>query len=222
MAALTLIVGNYNYSSWSLRPWALLKHLGLAFEERRIVLGTADFAAEVARYSPAGRVPVLLDGALAVWESVAILEYANELADGAAWPAARAARAEARAVVAEMHAGFAALRNAYPMNIRARDRHVPMTAPLEAAIARIDALWSGCRARYGAGGAWLFGAYSAADAMYLPVAFRFRTYGTAGLGSVARAYVGTAVDDPVIQPWVRAAHAETEVVADDEAGTTSV
>jgi len=149
---------------------------------------------------------------------VAILEYASELAGGRGWPAERAARAEARAVVAEMHAGFAALRSAYPMNIRARDRRMPMTAPLAAAIARIDALWSGCRRRYGAAGPWLFGAYSAADAMYLPVAFRFQTYGATGLGAESRAYLASALADPVIEPWVRAATAETEIVAADETG----
>lgn len=218
MSTLTLVIGNYNYSSWSLRPWALLRHLGLDFAERRIVLDTPGFAAEVARYSPAGRVPVLIDGELAVWESLAILEYVSELAGGRGWPAERSARAAARAVAAEMHAGFAALRSAYPMNIRARDRRVAMTAALAAAVARIDALWSDCRRRHGAGGPWLFGAYSAADAMYLPVAFRFQTYGTAGLGAQARAYLATALADPVIEPWVRAARAETEVVASDETG----
>ena len=218
MAALTLIVANYNYSSWSLRPWALLRHLGLAFAERRIALDTPTFAAEVARYSPAGRVPVLLDGEFAVWESVAILEYASELAGGRGWPAERAARAVARAVIAEMHAGFAALRSAYPMNIRARDRRVPMSVPLAADIGRLDALWRDCRRRFGGAGPWLFGAYSAADAMYLPVAFRFQTYGAAGLGTESRAYLATALADPVIEPWIRAALAETEVIANDEAG----
>jgi glutathione S-transferase len=218
MGALTLVIGNRNYSSWSLRPWVLMKHLGLEFAERRIALDTPTFAAEVARYSSAGRVPVLLDGDLAVWESVAIFEYASELAGGRGWPAASAARAEARAVVAEMHAGFAALRNDYPMNIRARDRRVPMTAPLAAAIARVDELWSSCRRRRGAGGPWLFGRYSAADAMYLPVAFRFQTYGTTGLGTESLAYLATALADPVIEPWIRAAAAETEFIAHDEAG----
>ncbi len=218
MSTLTLIVGNYNYSSWSLRPWALMRHLGLEFTERRIVLDTPTFAADVARYSAAGRVPVLLDGPLSIWESIAILEHASELAGGRGWPAERARRAEARAVAAEMHGGFAALRSAYPMNIRARDRRVPMTPPLAAEIARIDALWSGLRQRHGAGGPWLFGAYSAADAMYLPVAFRFQTYGATGLGELSRAYAAGAVADPLIEPWVRAAHAETEVVAGDETG----
>ncbi len=218
MSKLTLVVGNYNYSSWSLRPWALMRHLGLAFGEHRIVLDTPSFAADVARYSAAGKVPVLVDGELVVWESIAILEYASELAGGRGWPEPRAVRAEARAVAAEMHGGFAALRAAYPMNIRARERRVPMTAELAAAIARIDALLSGCRRRYGAGGPWLFGSYSAADAMYLPVAFRFQSYGTTGLGSESRAYVATALADPVIAPWVQAALAEKETVAHDEAG----
>lgn len=218
MSNLTLVIGNYNYSSWSLRPWALMKHLGLEFAVHRIALDTPAFAAEVVRYSTAGRVPVLRDGELTVWESVAILEYASELAGGRGWPAERAARAEARAVAAEMHAGFAALRNACPMNIRGRDRRVPMTEPLAAAIARIDALWTDCRRRRGAGGPWLFGGYSAADAMYLPVAFRFQTYGATGLGAESRAYLATALADPVIEPWVRAAHAETEVIAHSEVG----
>ncbi|MBS0394883.1 MAG: glutathione S-transferase family protein [Proteobacteria bacterium] len=215
---LTLVIGNYNYSSWSLRPWALLTHLGLPFEVVRLTLDTPQFAAEVAQHSPAGRVPVLRDGALTIWESLAILEYASELAGGRGWPAERGARAHARAVAAEMHAGFAALRAECPMNIRARGRRVPMTAARAAAVARIDALWSDCRRRYAGGGPWLFGGYSAADAMFLPVAFRFQTYGSDGLGAEARAYLATALADPTIEPWVRRAEAETEVIAYSEVG----
>jgi len=218
MSELTLVIGNRNYSSWSLRPWILLRHLGLPFREIRLALDTPEFEAGVARYSPTRRVPVLLDGAVTVWESTAILEYASELAGGAGWPAERAARAAARAVSAEMHAGFAALRSAYPMNIRARGRRVASTPALEAAVARIDALWSGCRERFGDRGPWLFGDYSAADAMYLPVAFRFQTYAPAGLGTHAREYLATAVSDPLVQSWVQAAEAETETIAHDEAG----
>src|SRR5579871_3773957 len=129
MAELTLVIGNRNYSSWSLRPWILIRHLGLACREVR-------------RYSAAARVPVLIDGGVTVWESVAIFEYLNELAGGGVWPAAREARAVARAVVAEMHAGFAALRNDYPMNIRARNRRIPMRPELAESIGRIDELWS--------------------------------------------------------------------------------
>jgi len=215
---LTLVIGNRNYSSWSLRPWILIQHLGLSCREVRIVLDTPTFAAEVARYSPTRRVPVLIDGDLTVWESVAILEYLSELGGGRGWPADAAARAVARAATAEMHGGFTALRNEYPMNIRARGRRVPMTAPLAACIRRLDELWSDCRRRFGAGGPWLFGAYSAADAMYLPVAFRFNTYGGEGLGPVARAYVATAVADPLAAPWVRAAGEETETIEREEFG----
>lgn len=218
MPDLTLVIGNRNYSSWSLRPWILVQHLGLACREIRIVLDTPTFAAEVGRYSPTLRVPVLVDGALTVWESTAILEYLSELKGGLGWPAEPAARAIARAATAEMHAGFAALRSGYPMNIRARNRRVPATPALSAAIARIDALWTDCRERFGGAGPWLFGTYSAADAMYLPVAFRFQTYGLDGLGAVARAYVATAVGDRLVAPWVRAAADESETIEHEEVG----
>jgi glutathione S-transferase len=218
VAALTLVIGNRNYSSWSLRPWILIQHLGLDCTEHRIVLDTPTFGAEAARFSPTKRVPVLIDGGLTIWESTAILEYLSELGGGRGWPAATDARAVARAATAEMHAGFAALRSGYPMNIRARNRRVPMTAPLGADIARIDALWTECRQRFGSGGPWLFGAYSAADAMYLPVAFRFQTYGLEGLGAVARAYVATAVGDPKAAAWVRAAGQEAETIEREEIG----
>ncbi len=218
MTDLTLVIGNRNYSSWSLRPWILIQHLGLACREIRLVLDTPAFAAEVGRYSPTHRVPVLIDGALTVWESTAILEYLSDLKGSAGWPADRAARAIARAVTAEMHSGFAALRSGYPMNIRARDRRVPANATLSAAIARIDALFADCRERFGAAGPWLFGSYSAADAMYLPVAFRFQTYGLEGLGGAARAYVATAVGDPLVAPWVRAAVDEPEIIEHEEVG----
>jgi glutathione S-transferase len=153
-----------------------------------------------------------------VWESTAIFEYLSELAGGRGWPRDPGARAIARAVTAEMHAGFGPLRNAYPMNIRARGRRVPMTAELAASIARLDAVWTDCRQRFGAAGPWLFGDYSAADAMYLPVAFRFQTYGAAGLGEVARAYAAHAVNDPLAAPWAGAAASEPETIEHDETG----
>lgn len=218
MGNLTLVIGNRNYSSWSLRPWILIQHLGLTCTEHRIVLDTPSFGTEAARFSPTRRVPVLLDGNLTVWESTAILEYLSELGGGRGWPADASARAVARAVTAEMHTGFAALRAEYPMNIRARNRRVPMTPDLGVAIARIDALWSDCRQRFGRSGPWLFGEYSAADAMYLPVAFRFNTYGLQGLGDVARAYVATAVGDPKAASWVHAAESETETIEREELG----
>lgn len=218
MSGLTLVGGNRNYSSWSLRPWILLRHLGLACTDVRLALDTPEFHAQIERWSPARKVPVLVDGELRVWESIAIFEYLDEKSGRRAWPKDVAARAHARAIAAEMHAGFQALRAGYPMNIRARGRRVPLTPELSAAIARIDAIWCDCRRRYGALGPWLFGDYSAADAMYAPVAFRFRTYGTAGLGAESIAYVDTVVGDPLVQPWVSEAHAEQERIEHEEVG----
>ncbi len=212
-----LVIGTRNYSSWSLRPWLLLRHLGLDFTERLYHLDTPGFAAEVPRLSPTGRVPVLLHDGLTVWESLAICEYAVELSGDRGWPAAADARATARAVAAEMHAGFEPLRAACPMNVRARDRRVPMTQALARDVARIDALWCECRGRHGHGGPWLFGEYSVADAMYAPVALRFRTYGLP-LSPPAAAYLRTTLDDGPLQEWAAAAACEDVVVAADEAG----
>jgi len=220
MSALTLIIGNRNYSSWSLRPWALLTHLGLPFDEILIELDTPTFATQIRQHSPNGKVPALRDGDLVVCESIAIMEYACELAGGRGWPAERPIRAEARSVASEMHAGFSALRQSCPMNIRARGRRVTSSPALAADIARIDAVWSSCRERHAARGPWLFGEYSAADAMYLPVAFRFQSYGADGLGTRAREYMATALADPVIAPWIRAAEAETQRLPSEETGAT--
>ncbi len=221
MGTLTLIIGNRNYSSWSLRPWALMTHLGLHFDELLIPLDTPTFSAEALRHSPTGRVPALRDGELLVYESIAILEYVSELGHGRGWPEDAPLRAAARSVTAEMHGGFAALRQNCPMNIRARGRRVAPSPALAADIARIDALWSGCRARHRALGPWLFGRYSAADAMFLPVAFRFQTYGREGLGAASLAYLATALGDPLIGPWVRAAEAELWRLPCEEAGGTT-
>ena len=149
MSALTLVIGSRNYSSWSLRPWLLLRHLGLPFEERQFHLDTPEFDAEIAKISPTRRVPVLVHGELVVWESLAICEYASELAGGRGWPGDPRLRALARAAAAEMHSGFGALRAACPMNARATGRQVPMTPPLARDLARIDAIWSGCRRDHG-------------------------------------------------------------------------
>jgi glutathione S-transferase len=218
MPDLTLVIGNRNYSSWSLRPWILLQHLGIDCAIVRLPLDTPEFAREIGRWSSSGKVPVLVHGDLRVYESIAIAEYANELSGGRAWPQDPARRALARSAAAEMHGGFQALRGAYPMNLRARKRRVAMTPELAASIARVDALWSGHRARFGTDGPWLFGEYSAADAMFAPVALRFRTYGDAGLGDASRAYAATLVADPLLQPWIAAAEAETEIIGADEAG----
>jgi glutathione S-transferase len=189
---LTLVIGNKNYSSWSLRPWLLLRQFGVAFEEIKLPLDEPEFYARIGDYSPAGRVPVLIDSdlmdheridagvandGLHVWDSLAICEYANEyLLDNRGWPVDRSARARARTVSAEIHSGFSALRNALPMNARKR---VPMPALGEDAIRdieRVKAIWHEGRERHAGQGDFLFGPFSIADAMYAPVVLRFVSY----------------------------------------------
>ena len=217
MPGLTLVIGTKNYSSWSLRPWILLRHLGLPFAERLIHLETAEFAAQVPELSPSRRVPVLLHDGGRVWESLAICEYASELAGGRGWPPDPDLRAEARSLACEMHAGFHALRSQCPMNVRARGRRVPMTAALQADVARIDAIWDDCRRRHAAQGPWLFGDYGVADAMFAPVALRCRGYGLP-LGERASTYLATVLGDPLLRDWLDAAEVEGVTVAADEAG----
>jgi len=207
---LKLVIGDKNLSSWSLRPWMLLRHLGLAFEEIRLPLDTQRFQDEIVRYSPARRVPVLLDGDLHVWDSLAICEYLGEKSGGRAWPEDAAARAHARSVSAEMHSGFAALRTAWSMRAALRGLDVPPGPAAEADIARIDGIWSDCRARYGTQGPWLFGRYSTADAMYAPIVLRFDTYG-ASLSTAAGEYLATVLQDPHLQEWIRGAEFEVSV-----------
>ncbi len=216
MSDLKLIIGNKNYSSWSLRPWMLLRHLGLDFEEYQLTLDTPQFARDIANWSPSLRVPALHHGELVIWDSLAICEYAGELA-GRGWPQDRAARAVARAVAAEMHAGFAALRRLWPMNARADKRRVPATEDLVLDIARIEALWADCRQRYGAEGPWLFGNYSVADAMFAPVVLRFRTYGER-FTPATQEYLQTALSDPHLREWLAAARAEPWLIAAAELG----
>jgi glutathione S-transferase len=216
MSELLLIMGNKNYSSWSLRPWIFMKHAGLVFAERVIPLDTAEFARDIGAMSPTRRVPVLKDGELLVWDSLAICEYAAELA-GRGWPAARATRAVARSVCAEMHSGFSILRSQWPMNARAEGRHTGPNPERAADIARIEDLWTDCRARFGASGPWLFGEYSVADAMYAPVALRLRTYG-ARLREIPAAYLATVLADAHMRDWLAAAAAESWSIEASEIG----
>jgi glutathione S-transferase len=216
MSELLLTIGNKNYSSWSLRPWILMKHLGLEFTERVIPLDTPEFARDIAAISPTRRVPVLQHGALLLWDSLAICEYACELA-GRGWPAGREARAVARAACAEMHAGFSILRSQWPMNARALGRRTAANLERSADIARIEDLWAECRSRFGAGGPWLFGEYSAADAMYAPVVLRLRTYG-AHLRPGSAGYCATALADPHLLDWLGAAQAESWTIEASEIG----
>ena len=207
-----LVIGNKNYSSWSLRPWLLLRHFGVAFDEMRLPLDTPKFVSDIERWSPSRRVPALRHGELTIWDSLAICEYVDEtFLDRAGWPADAAARAIARSVSAEMHAGFAALRSALPMNCRKRVAHFVPSADAQRDIARVCALWRDCRARFGNAGAWLFNGFSIADAMYAPVALRFVTYGIT-LDEVSRAYVDSVLGDSAIEQWLRDAAAEIEAL----------
>jgi glutathione S-transferase len=217
MSDLTLVIGNKNYSSWSLRPWLLMKHLGVGFRELLIPLQQPATRDEIDEHSPSGRVPVLRQGELRVWDSLAICEYVCELT-GRGWPKNPQARAVARSVSAEMHAGFANLRSEWPMNARARHRRTPMTPGLKADVDRVEEIWNDCRSRFGkSGGPWLFGEYSAADAMYAPVVVRFNTYG-AQLSETARWYMAAVIEDPALQEWLRAAHEEPWTIESEEIG----
>ena len=213
-----LVIGNWNYSSWSLRPWLLLEHFGIAHEVVRVSLYRPESRAEILKYSPSGHVPVLIDGGVTVWDSLAICEYVAELPEArGAWPADRARRAQARSVAAEMHSGFGALRNTMHMNVRARDRRVPVTPEVADDIARIRAIWRTCRVAAASDGPWLFGGFTIADAMFGPVAFRFRTYGVACDGAAGE-YLDTLLAHPAMQRWSAASEAESEVIESSEVG----
>lgn len=202
-----LYVGNRNYSSWSIRGSLLVRQSGLECDEIVIPLDLEDSQRRIAAVSPSGRVPVLHADGSVVWDSLAIAEFLHELRPGAAlWPRDAAARARARSVSAEMHSGFGALRAELPMDVRAQ-RSVRMTAELAADIARIDAIWSACRAEHGRGGEFLFGAWSAADAMYAPVVSRFRTYGVE-LSRGASDYAAAVWRWPALQELAAEAAAE--------------
>jgi len=212
MEKLTLVIGNKNYSSWSLRPWLLLTHFGIDFEEIRVPLYQAGSAESLNRYSPSGLVPVLLHGAIRVWDSLAICEYLQELFPALAmWPRDRDTRAVARAVSAEMHAGFAAVRKYMPMNCIKSFPGKGLNADSEPEVRRITQLWCDCRRKYGQDGPMLFGEFTIADAMFAPVAVRFNTY-QLDLDDTCAAYVSAILTLPAMQAWVSAAGQEKEVM----------
>ncbi len=208
MSGLKLVVGNKNYSSWSLRPWLAMKVTGIPFEEIRVPLYGPESKAKLLAFSPAGKVPCLMDGNLPVWDSLSILEYLAERHPGL-WPGDPAARAHARSISAEMHSGFANLRTHMSMNIRKRHPGKGRTPESLADVARIVSMWSDCRARHGKGGPFLFGAFSAADAMYAPVVLRFRTY-EVELPPDCRAYSEAILALSAMREWMAAAVEETE------------
>ena len=214
--ALKLIIGNKNYSSWSLRPWIAMKVAGIAFDEEVISLNAQDFKARVTKISGTGKVPALVDGDAQVWESLAILEYlAEKHPDARLWPADPAPRALARAIAAEMHAGFVPLRRHLPMNMWRPVMPRQLTPEVETNVRRIEAMWSDCRTRYGGDDAFLFGSFGAADAMYAPVVARFHTYAVK-VGGAARAYMDAIMALPAWAEWRGAALAEPWVLPEDE------
>lgn len=213
MLPLTLVIGNKNYSSWSLRPWLAMHQMAVPFTEIRLPLDTPEFHAQIERYSPSRRVPVLRQGDLVVWESLAICEYVAELFPDRPWyPAEPQVRAIARAVSHEMHAGFAKLRTHMPMDVRSRYPGAGRAPGVQADIDRITALWRECRSTYGSSGDFLFGTFGIADAMYAPVVSRFVTYGVA-LDPVCQAYADAVWALPSMQTWITDAQQETEVLA---------
>ena len=213
---LHLVIGNKNYSSWSMRPWIGMKAAGIPFDETVISLDAPDFKPRLAKLSGTGKVPVLIDGDTHVWESLAILEYvAEKFPDVGVWPADAPARAHARAISHEMHAGFGPLRNHLPMCMWRPVARRALISEAAADVKRIDAMWSDCRARFGKAGPFLFGKFSAADAMYAPVVSRFHTHGV-DVGAAARAYMDVMMALPAWQEWSAAALKEEWVLPQAE------
>ena len=204
----TLIIGEKSASSWSLRGWLMMKHVGVSFDEKIVKLYRPTTKQELTPYSPSLLVPCLHHGSLAVWDSLAIAEYLNELfPDKYLWPQDRATRAHARSVVAEMHSGFAALRRQWSFDI-VREKQVPLDEEGKQNIQRIFEVWAGCRTRYAADGPFLFGGYSLADIFYAPVISRFRTYGLKTIPPFAVQYMDTVWKLPLMQEWIDAARME--------------
>ncbi len=214
--AIRLVIGNKNYSSWSLRAWFLLREAGIEFEEQRICLDVDDTQKNLAEVSPSGCVPVLYIDDTVVWDTLAIAEtVAERWPDKQLWPSDPGARAHARSISAEMHSGFAELRARMPMNCRAMGRKVSLPDALTRDIDRVFAIWTDCYKRYG--GDWLFGNFSVADAMFAPVALRFRTYGV-NLPDSAYVYAKRVLESPAMQAWLADAETEVEVIEHDEVG----
>ncbi len=214
--ALKLIIGNKNYSSWSLRPWIAMKVVGFVFDEKVIPLYEPGSREEILKYSPAGKVPVLIDGDQRIWETIAILEYLAEKFPAAGlWPKNPVARSHARVVASEMHAGFNALRRNCPMNMWLPPKPRPQPDEVIADVVRIEALWADCRVRFGQGGPFLFGAFGAADAMYAPVVARFYNYAIPVSGPT-RAYMDAVMALPSWKEWCAAASKEPWVMRHNE------
>ena len=216
MSSSILVIGNKNYSSWSLRGWLAAKHADLDFEEIKIDLYTPTSKAELLKYSPTGMVPFLKHEGTGVWDSLAIIDYCARLAPGKFWwPEGDEAFAYARAIAAEMHSGFFALRNHVPMNLRADFSGLALSSEVEADVRRIESLWTEARQTFGDGGDFLFGDYSAVDMMYAPVVHRFNSYGIE-VNAACRAYMDTVLAQPDMQEWASDASSETAIIVAGE------
>lgn len=215
-----LYIGNKNYSSWSLRAWLMAAKSGVKFDEVLLPLDTDSFYQQLQSISPTLKVPTLVDGDITVWDSLSICEYINDCyLSGAAWPQEPKQKAKARSLACEMHSGFHALRNALPMNIRAR-RYVELNPAVQQDIARIDSIWSQQMTEFTPSknqGTWLFGEWSIADMMFAPLVMRFFIY-EIEVSQASRAYMEFIVSQPEMQAWITAAKVETEIVEADEAG----
>ncbi len=211
-----LVIGNKNYSSWSLRPYMALAMAGIDFEEKLITFGEPAFGKAVVKISKAGLVPILVHGKNTVWDSLAIMEYAAETwSDRNLWPKNKAARAMARSVSAEMHSGFRNLRNACPMNLRRAIKPVAMNDDIRAEVARLEALWKECRSAHGRGGPFLFGKFSIADAMFTPIVTRFETYDIK-VSNDTQHYMNAVMATPAFHDWKADGLKEKSLYPEDE------
>lgn len=212
MSEITLVIGNKNYSSWSLRPWLLLKHFGIAFDEIRIPLYRDCTHEALVKHSPSLKVPVLKHNDLVIWDSLAICEYVSEMfLEHKGWPSEVGARAVARSISAEMHSGFFALRNELPMNCRKQVSGLAISDAVQVEVSRIKAIWTQCRQQFAAEGSWLCGDFSIADCMFAPVVLRFNSYGVELSGELKR-YSDRVMAHPAMQQWIAAGIAEPEVI----------
>lgn len=216
MNNLTLVIGNKNYSSWSLRPWVMMKHFNVDFTEKKIPLFTKTTQFELSKFPSDYKVPILQDSDLVVWDSLAIVEYISEkYLNSTGWPADEKARAEARAMSAEMHSSFIQVRTEMPMNCRRTISPIGLSEKAQQEVERIKWLWTQSRTKYGDLGEWLFGDYSIADAMFAPVVMRFVSYAVPLTGQVQE-YIQTVLKQPGIIEWMEAARSEKEIIQESE------
>jgi len=211
-----LVIGNKIYSSWSLRPWIVMRDKNIKFEEHKVRLYAPGMTEEISKYSKAGKVPILIDGNLKVWDSLAIMEYLHEqFPDAGIWPKMKSARVHARCVSAEMHSGFFGIRSACSMNLGAKFAAKDRGEDCAKDVARITEIWNQARKRYGAGGEFLYGAFSAADGMYAPVVARIEGY-SIEVDEVSRRYMNAVMEHPAYQEWRNEALKETWVIGEEE------